>query len=104
MSTATMLTIVGNLTADPELRFTPNGMAVANFTVASTPRILNRQTDEWEDGEALFLRCTVWRDVAENVAETILMWISKATMAFYQLFSDVDMSRMRAVAMAVSAH
>ncbi|TFI50026.1 single-stranded DNA-binding protein, partial [Micrococcus endophyticus] len=62
---------VGNLTADPELRFTPNGAAVANFTVASTPRTFDRQTNEWKDGEALFLRCSVWREAAENVAESL---------------------------------
>jgi single-strand DNA-binding protein len=67
----TLITVVGNLTADPELRFTPSGAAVANFTVASTPRILDRQTSEWKDGEALFLRCSIWREAAENVAESL---------------------------------
>jgi single-strand DNA-binding protein len=67
----TTITIVGNLTADPELRFTPSGAAVANFTVASTPRIFDRQTSEWKDGEALFLRCNIWREAAENVAESL---------------------------------
>ena len=67
----TTLTIVGNLTADPELRFTPSGVAVANFTVASTPRTFDRQSGEWKDGEALFLRCNIWRQAAENVAETL---------------------------------
>jgi single-strand DNA-binding protein len=67
----TTITVVGNLTADPELRFTPSGAAVANFTVASTPRILDRQTSEWKDGEALFLRCSIWREAAENVAESL---------------------------------
>jgi len=71
MAGETTLHIVGNLTADPELRFTPSGDAVANFTVASTPRTLNRQTQEWEDGQALFLRCSVWRAAAENVAESL---------------------------------
>ncbi|HMD12714.1 MAG TPA: single-stranded DNA-binding protein [Marmoricola sp.] len=65
------MTVVGNLTDDPELRFTPSGAAVANFTVASTPRTLNKQTNEWEDGEALFLSCSVWRQAAENVAESL---------------------------------
>lgn len=65
------ITLIGNLTADPELRFTPNGAAVANFTVASTPRIFNRQTNEWRDGEAMFLNCSVWRQYAENVAESL---------------------------------
>ena len=64
-------TITGNLTADPELRFTPSGAAVANFTVASTPRIYDRQSGEWKDGEALFLRCNIWREAAENVAESL---------------------------------
>ncbi|HTM84753.1 MAG TPA: single-stranded DNA-binding protein [Mycobacterium sp.] len=67
----TTLTIVGNLTADPDLRFTPSGAAVANFTVASTPRIYDKQSGEWKDGEALFLRCSIWREAAENVAESL---------------------------------
>jgi single-strand DNA-binding protein len=67
----TTITVVGNLTADPELRFTPSGAAVANFTVASTPRMFDRQTNEWKDGEALFLRCAIWREAAENVAESL---------------------------------
>jgi single-strand DNA-binding protein len=67
----TTITVVGNLTADPELRFTPSGAAVANFTVASTPRIYDRQSGEWKDGEALFLRCNIWREAAENVAESL---------------------------------
>jgi single-strand DNA-binding protein len=71
MAGETVITIVGNLTADPELRFTPSGAAVANFTVASTPRTFDRQTNEWKDGEALFMRCSVWRDAAENVAESL---------------------------------
>ena len=65
------ITIVGNLTADPELRFTPSGAAVASFTVASTPRSFDRQAGEWRDGETLFMRCTVWRQAAENVAESL---------------------------------
>jgi len=65
------LTIVGNLTADPELRFTPSGVAVANFTVAHTPRSFDRTTNEWKDGDTLFLRCSSWRDAAENVAESL---------------------------------
>jgi single-strand DNA-binding protein len=67
----TNITVIGNLTADPELRFTPSGAAVANFTVASTPRIYDRQSGEWKDGEALFLRCNIWREAAENVAESL---------------------------------
>jgi single-strand DNA-binding protein len=67
----TVITVVGNLTADPELRFTPSGAAVANFTVASTPRTFDKNTNEWKDGEALFLRCSVWRQAAENVAESL---------------------------------
>jgi single-strand DNA-binding protein len=67
----TVITVVGNLTADPELRFTPSGAAVASFTVASTPRTFDRQTNEWKDGEALFLRCSIWRQAAENVAESL---------------------------------
>ncbi|HEX7303857.1 single-stranded DNA-binding protein [Lentzea sp.] len=71
MAGETTITVVGNLTADPELRFTQSGAAVASFTVASTPRTFDRQSGEWKDGEALFLRCNVWRQVAENVAESL---------------------------------
>jgi single-strand DNA-binding protein len=71
MAGETTITIVGNLTADPELRFTPSGAAVANFTVASTPRAFDRQSNEWKDGETLFMRCSVWREAAENVAESL---------------------------------
>ena len=71
MAGETVITVVGNITDDPELRFTPSGAAVANFTVASTPRTMNKQTNEWEDGEALFLRCSIWRQAAENVAESL---------------------------------
>ena len=72
MAGDTIITVIGNLTADPELRFTPSGAAVANFTVASTPRQFDRQTNEWKDGEALFLRCNIWREAAENVAESLV--------------------------------
>jgi single-strand DNA-binding protein len=65
------VTVVGNLTADPELRFISSGAAVANFTIASTPRTFDKASGEWKDGEALFLRCNVWRQVAENVAESL---------------------------------
>src|SRR4051812_50116487 len=68
MAGETVITIIGNLTADPELRFTPQGAAVANFTVASTPRTFDRQAQEWKDGDALFMRCSVWRDAAGDVA------------------------------------
>ena len=71
MAGDTVITIIGNLTADPELRFTPSGAAVANFTVASTPRMFDRQSGEWKDGETLFMRCSIWRDAAENVAESL---------------------------------
>jgi single-strand DNA-binding protein len=71
MAGETTITLVGNLTADPELRFTPSGAAVANFTVASTPRTFDRQTNEWRDGEAMFINCAVWRQAAENVAESL---------------------------------
>ena len=71
MAGDTVITVVGNLTADPELRFTPSGAAVANFTVASTPRAFDRQSNEWKDGETLFMRCSIWRDAAENVAESL---------------------------------
>ena len=71
MAGDTVITIIGNLTGDPELRFTPSGAAVANFTVASTPRQFDRTSNEWKDGETLFMRCSVWRDAAENVAESL---------------------------------
>ena len=71
MAGETIITVIGNLTNDPELRFTPSGAAVANFTVASTPRTFDRQSNEWKDGETLFMRCSVWRDAAENVAESL---------------------------------
>jgi single-strand DNA-binding protein len=71
MAGDTVITVVGNLTADPELRFTPSGAAVASFTIASTPRTFDRNTNEWKDGEALFLRCSIWRQAAENVAESL---------------------------------
>lgn len=71
MAGDTQITVVGNLTSDPELKFLQSGNAVANFTVASTPRSYNKETQQWEDGEALFLRCSVWRQLAENVAESL---------------------------------
>ena len=71
MAGETVITVVGNLVDDPELRFTPSGAAVANFRIASTPRTFDRQANEWKDGEALFLSCSVWRQAAENVAETL---------------------------------
>lgn len=72
MSGETVVTVVGNLTADPELIFTASGAAVVNFTVASTPRNFDRKTGDWKDGETLFLRCTAWRQYAENVAESLV--------------------------------
>ena len=71
MAGDTIITIVGNLTNDPELRFTPSGAAVANFTIASTPRMFDKHSNEWKDGETLFMRCSVWREAAENVAESL---------------------------------
>ncbi|MGY1714712.1 single-stranded DNA-binding protein [Geodermatophilus nigrescens] len=71
MAGDTVITVIGNLTSEPELRWTPSGAAVATFTIASTPRTLDRQTQEWKDGESLFLRCSVWREAAENVAESL---------------------------------
>ncbi|WP_314503247.1 single-stranded DNA-binding protein [uncultured Microbacterium sp.] len=71
MAGETIITVVGNLTADPELRYTQNGLPVANFTIASTPRTLDRATNEWKDGEALFLRASVWREFAEHVAGSL---------------------------------
>ena len=71
MAGETIITVIGNLTADPELRFTPSGSAVANFTIASTPRTFDRQTNEFKDGDTLFLRASVWREAAENVAESL---------------------------------
>lgn len=72
MAGDTPITIVGNLTADPELRFTPSGVAVAKFRIASTPRSFNKSTNSWEDGETLFLDCNVWRQAAENAAESLM--------------------------------
>ena len=71
MAGETPITLVGNLVDDPELRFTPSGQAVANFRIASTPRTFDRQTNEWKDGESLYLTCNVWRQYAENVAESL---------------------------------
>ena len=71
MAGETVITIIGNLTADPELRWTQSGVAVADFTVASTPRTYDRNAGEWRDGDTLFMRCSVWRDTAENVAESL---------------------------------
>ncbi len=71
MAGETQITVIGNLTGDPELRFIQSGAAVVNFTVASTPRTFDRQSNEWKDGETLFMRCSLWREAAENVAETL---------------------------------
>lgn len=71
MAGDTIITVIGNLTGDPELRFTPSGAAVANFTIASTPRSFDKKTDSWVDGDTLFLRSSIWREAAENVAETL---------------------------------
>ena len=71
MANDTIITVTGNLTSDPELRFTVSGAAVANFTIASTPRKFDRQSNEFKDGETLFMRCSVWREAAENVAESL---------------------------------
>ncbi|MDR0945193.1 MAG: single-stranded DNA-binding protein [Bifidobacteriaceae bacterium] len=72
MAGDTIITVIGNLTGDPELRFTPSGAAVANFTIASTPRVYDRQAGQWKDGETLFLRCSIWREAAENVSESLV--------------------------------
>lgn len=72
MANDTTITVIGNLTSDPELRFTSSGAAVANFTIASTPRSFDKASGEWKDGEALFLRCSIWRQAAENVAESLV--------------------------------
>jgi single-strand DNA-binding protein len=71
MSGETLITVIGNLTGDPELRFTPSGAAVASFTVASTPRTFDKNSNEWKDGDTLFLRCSIWRQAAESVAESL---------------------------------
>ena len=76
MAGETIVTLVGNLTADPELRFTPSGVAVAKFTVASTPRNFDKATNEWKDGETLFISCNVWRQAAENAAESLAKGMS----------------------------
>lgn len=72
MADGPVITVAGNLTADPELRFSPSGQAVANFTVAHTPRTFDRQSNEWKDGETLFLRASIWREAAENMAESLV--------------------------------
>lgn len=72
MSGETTITVIGNLTGDPELRFIPSGAAVVNFQIASTPRVFDRATQEWQDGETLFIRCSLWRDAAEHVAESLV--------------------------------
>jgi single-strand DNA-binding protein len=72
MAGDTLITVIGNLTGDPELRFTPSGAAVANFTIASTPRTFDRTSGEWKDGDTLFMRCSIWRESAENVAESLV--------------------------------
>jgi single-strand DNA-binding protein len=71
MSGETTITVIGNITADPELRFTQSGLAVANFTIASTPRSFDRETNDWKDGDALFVRCSVWRDHAQHIASSL---------------------------------
>jgi single-strand DNA-binding protein len=71
MAGETIITVVGNLTTDPELRFTPSGAAVANFTIASTPRVFDKQAGEWRPGESLFMRCNAWRQLAEHAAESL---------------------------------
>lgn len=71
MSNETIITVVGNLTSDPELRFTQNGLGVVNFTIASTPRTFDKASNEWKDGEALFLRCSAWREFAEHIAGSL---------------------------------
>ncbi|MGI8645423.1 MAG: single-stranded DNA-binding protein [Nocardioides sp.] len=75
MAGETIITVVGNLVDDPELRFTPSGAAVANFRIASTPRTFDKNTNEWKDGEGLFLFCAIWRQAAENVAESLVKWM-----------------------------
>lgn len=72
MSNETKFTVIGNLTADPELRWTQNGLAVANFTVASTPRTYDKQSNEWKDGDPLFIRCSAWREMGEHIAESLI--------------------------------
>lgn len=71
MAGDTIITVIGNLTGDPELRFTPSGAGVANFTIASTPRTFDRHSNEWKDGDTLFMRCSIWKEAAENVAESL---------------------------------
>src|SRR3954454_22006320 len=71
MANETQITVVGNLTGDPELRFLPNGTAMVKFTVASTPRLLDRESGQWKDGDPLFLACTGWRDMAQHIAESL---------------------------------
>jgi len=72
MAGETLITVIGNVTGDPELRFTPSGAAVCNFTIASTPRNFDRESNSWKDGETLFMRCSIWREAAENAAESLV--------------------------------
>ncbi|WP_063129860.1 single-stranded DNA-binding protein [Nocardia fusca] len=105
MSWDTLLILKGNLAADVELKFTPAGHAVANFTVVSTPRYFDRAAGEYRDADPIFTRCTAWRQTAKNLAESVLIWISRSKRASYQLISDMDMSMSSAFRAApISVH
>ena len=99
MAGETVITVVGNLTADPELRYTQNGLAVANFTIASTPRTFDRQANEWKDGDALFLRASVWREFAEHVAGSL----TKGSRVIAQVAAQKQRDEARAARKAANA-
>ena len=103
MSGETIITVCGNLVADAELRFTPSGSAVANFTVASTPRSFDKASNEWKDGEALFMRCSVWREAAEHVAESLTkgMRVLVQGRLVQRSFTDKDQNQRTAIELQV---
>lgn len=104
MANDTQLTVVGNLTADPELRYTQNGKAVVNFTVASTPRQFNRDTNQWEDQEALFLRCSAWNEYAEHIAASLQKGNQVIAQGFLKQrsYEDKEGNRRTAIELEVS--
>ncbi|MBG6085852.1 single-stranded DNA-binding protein [Zhihengliuella flava] len=104
MAGETQITVIGNLTDAPELRYTPSGAAVANFTIASTPRTFDRQTNEWKDGETLFLRSSIWRDAAENVANSLVKGMRVIAQGYLKQrsFDDKDGTRRTVVELDVA--
>ncbi|WP_307126350.1 single-stranded DNA-binding protein [Streptomyces sp. B1I3] len=104
MAGETVITIVGNLVDDPELRFTPAGAAVAKFRIASTPRVFDRQTNEWKDGEGLFLTCSVWRQAAENAAETMTRGMRVIVQGQLKQRSYEDRDQVKRTVYEIDAH